>query len=141
MSSHSHSDSHGSQGAHGPNKAGHDDHGPMTYVKIWVVLLGLFVVSVLGPMLEIRVLTLITAFGIAIVKALLVAAYFMHLNVEKRYIWYMLFGMLIMVGMFFAGVSADVMRADGRNWTNAAAHHYIDEGVKHHAAAGAHGGE
>ena len=58
----------------------------MHYVKIWALLLVLLVISILGPMLEIKILTLITAFGIAIVKALLVAAYFMHLNIEKRYV-------------------------------------------------------
>ncbi|GIT73411.1 MAG: hypothetical protein Ct9H300mP28_32250 [Pseudomonadota bacterium] len=35
-------------------------------------------------MLEIPVITLITAFGIAIVKAFMVAANFMHLKFEKQ---------------------------------------------------------
>ena len=40
-------------------------------------------VSVVGPMLGIRAVTLITAFGIALVKAYLVAKNFMHLNVAE----------------------------------------------------------
>ena len=44
----------------------------------------LLVVSVAGPMLEIKIVTLITAFGIAVVKAYLVAKNFMHLNIEQR---------------------------------------------------------
>ena len=91
------------------------------YVKIWAVLLVLLVISILGPMLEIKILTLITAFGIAIVKALMVAAYFMHLNIEKRYVWYMLVMMLLIVGMFFAGTAADIMKPDGSNWVNSTA--------------------
>ena len=58
-------------------------YAPMKYVKIWAVLLVLLAVSIVGPMFEQPTLTLITAFGIAIVKASLVATYFMHLNVEK----------------------------------------------------------
>ena len=54
------------------------------YVKIWGILLVLLVISICGPMLEIKVVTLITAFGIAIVKAWVVASYFMHLNIEKN---------------------------------------------------------
>lgn len=88
------------------------------YVKIWAVLLVLLVISILGPMLEVKILTLITAFGIAIVKALMVAAYFMHLNIEKRYVWYLLVTMLLVVGLFFAGTASDIMKPEGRNWIN-----------------------
>lgn len=97
----------------------------MKYIKIWAVLLVLLVISVLGPMLEIKILTLITAFGIAIVKALLVAAYFMHLNIEKRYVWYLLVTMLLMVGLFFAGTASDIMKPSGRNWVNSSAQELI----------------
>ena len=45
-------------------------------------------VSVAGPMLGVKWLTLITAFGIAIVKAYLVAKNFMHVNVEQRFVAY-----------------------------------------------------
>ena len=42
----------------------HAEHTASSYVKTWVILLVLFLVSVFGPMLEIRWLTMITAFGI-----------------------------------------------------------------------------
>ena len=64
----------------------HVEHGPRHYVKIYIVLLVLFVVSLIGPEIGIRWLTLITAFGIAVVKALLVASHFMQLNIEKKLI-------------------------------------------------------
>ena len=104
-----------------------DNHSPMRYVKIYFVLLFLLMVSVAGPMLGHRALTLITAFGIAIVKALMVCAYFMHLNIEKRYIWYLLYGMLLLVGIFFSGVATDIMRPKGRNWVNQSAENLIQE--------------
>ena len=48
-------------------------HHP-NYVKIWTILGGLLAIGVAGPFLEIQVVTLVTAFGIAIVKAYLAAA-------------------------------------------------------------------
>ena len=59
-------------------------HAHPNYVKIWVLLLVLLVVSIIGPELGIPWLTLLTAFGIALVKTYYVAAYFMHLNFEKK---------------------------------------------------------
>jgi caa(3)-type oxidase subunit IV len=109
----------------------HGTHAHPNYVKIYVTLLVLFVISVLGPTLGIKAVTLITAFGIAIVKATMVAAYFMHLNIEKRYIWYLMFTMLALMLVFFAGVAPDVLKQSGTNWTHpevnlphvSAAHH------------------
>lgn len=104
-----------------------EHHGPKFYVKIWALLLVLLVISVIGPELGNRHLTLFTAFGIAIVKALIVAAYFMHLKTEKKYIWYMLYTMLLMVAMFFFGTAGDAMKPDGNNWTNDAAHKLMEQ--------------
>jgi caa(3)-type oxidase subunit IV len=105
----------------------HAEHGPSYYVKIWAILMCLFVVSVVGPMAEIRWLTLITAFGIAVVKALMVAAYFMHLNVERKLVWYLLITMLLACAMFFAGTSPDSMRTEGKNWKNTSSLQLIEE--------------
>jgi len=96
----------------------HGAHTHPNYVKIYLTLVVLFVISVLGPTLGIKAVTLITAFGIAIVKATMVAAYFMHLNIEKRYIWYLMFTMLAVMLVFFAGVAPDVLKQSGRNWTH-----------------------
>lgn len=96
----------------------HVEHSPAQYIKIWAILLVLLVISICGPLLGIRAVTLITAFGIAIVKALLVAANFMHLNIERRYIWYLLITMLLIIGLFVAGTSPDVMQAQGHRWIN-----------------------
>ena len=98
--------------------ASHDSH-QTNYVKIYCILLVLFVISVLGPTLGIEAVTLITAFGLAVVKATMVAGYFMHLNVEKRYVWYMLLLMLVFLLVLFAGVAPDVMKSSGTNWRDA----------------------
>ncbi len=99
----------------------HSEH-ESNYVKIWAILLCLLVVSILGPFLEIKIVTLITAFGIAIIKAYLVAKNFMHLNIEPRYAVYLLTTMLVFVLLFFAGTAPDVMKHEGANWVKPAVH-------------------
>ena len=86
------------------------------YVKIWAILVGLLVISVIGPMTGIRVVMLITAFGVALVKAYLVAKNFMHVNVQKPVVhWAMAIALLFMV-LLFAGLAPDVMKQTGQNW-------------------------
>ncbi|MBM4252947.1 MAG: hypothetical protein FJ146_13325 [Deltaproteobacteria bacterium] len=136
------SEAHASHEHHGATAGHHHEpHAPSYYVKIWAVLLVLLVISITGPMLGNKILTLITAFGIAVVKALIVAAFFMHLNVEKKYIWYVLLTMLTAVAMFYFGVVADVQQYKGTNWTKPASYQYdADMKKAHEAAAGEHGG-
>ncbi len=109
------------------HEAAHGGHSPETYIRIWGILLGLLVVSIVGPMFGIRAVTIITAFGIAIVKAMLVASYFMHLNVERKMIWYLLIGMLLAMALFFSGSVADVMTGGGLRWTNRSAQELIQQ--------------
>ena len=101
--------------------ADHAEH-EVNYIKIWAILLALLVVSIAGPFLGIKVVTLITAFGIAIVKAYLVAKNFMHLNIEPRYAVYLLTTMLVFMLLLFAGAAPDVMKHEGRNWVKPAVH-------------------
>ena len=91
-------------------------HHHPNYVRIWAVLVALLVVSVAGPMLGIRAVTLITAFGIACVKAYLVAKNFMHINIEKRFVPYIVMTALVFMLLFFAGTAPDVMKAEGTQW-------------------------
>ena len=115
------------------------DHGQAHYVKIWAVLLVLLIISILGPILapymefgflKAWMITLMTAFGIAVVKAYLVAANFMHLNIEKKYISYMLATMLMFMLLFFAGTAPDVMKHKGQNWENYAAEQEIERALE-----------
>jgi caa(3)-type oxidase subunit IV len=123
--------------------AGHGGGGHTThhynYVKIWVVLLVLLAFSILGPMLEIPTVTLITAFGIAFVKAFIVIKYFMHLTVEKKYIGFLLLTMIAFMIIFVGGVSPDVMRHEGQRWTNTAAQDVVTKGLAADKAAAGHG--
>ena len=98
------------------DSAEHHDHSPGRYIKIWAILLVLLGVSILGPLVGIKWLTLITAFGIALVKAGMVCAYFMHLNIEKKVAWYILTATLLLLLVFFTGVAPDVMKPSGQNW-------------------------
>jgi caa(3)-type oxidase subunit IV len=122
-----------------------DTHAPhRNYVKIWAILVGLLVVSVTGPMLGIRLVTLITAFGIAVVKAFLVAKNFMHLDIEKPIIrWLLAVGVALMV-LLYAGVSPDIERSAGERWKKGPGFHPKDrvghlESAEHGAAPGHEG--
>lgn len=109
--------------------APHAPHAHPSYVKIWAILLVLLVISVAGPFLGIRVVTLITAFGIAIVKAYIVARYFMHINIEKKYVAYLVGTMIILMMLMVGAVSPDVMHHDGANWHNQAAADTVKKGM------------
>jgi len=91
-------------------------HAPINYIRVYQMLLALLMVSVLGPLIGIKIVTLITAFGIAVVKAYLVAKNFMHLNVQPRFVVYLLCTVLVFMVLFFAGTAPDVMEHHGDNW-------------------------
>jgi len=115
---------------------GHGHH--RNYVKIWAILMGLLIVSVVGPMTGVPVVVLITAFGIALVKAYIVAKNFMHLDVEKPIVHWMMGIALIFMVLLFAGVAPDVMKDKGRRWQKDAGFHPV-EAVGHSGAHGAGG--
>lgn len=123
---------HAAEGAHGA-------HPKTDYVKIWAALCVLLVVSVIGPMFGIRALTLITAFGIAIVKAYMVARFFMHLNIEKRWVGQLLLVMVAFMVVMFWGISPDVMKHQGHRWENVGAKASIEKNLKAHEQAEARG--
>lgn len=106
-------------------------HAHPNYFKIWLTLVVLLIISVLGPIIGIPLLTLITAFGIAVVKALMVAAYFMHLNVEKKMIWYILLIFLALMFLFFFVIAPDIRNHEGTNWHSIESTVKISEPVHH----------
>lgn len=133
-----HAAAHADPGHHGGGHH-HEEHihEVAHYRKIYLTLMGLFLVSVTGPVLEIWWLTLITAFGIAVVKAGLVIKYFMHLDVEQRFVHYFLITSVAFMFLFFFAVAPDVMNHRGTNWVNVAAKAEVERGL----AAGAGHGE
>jgi caa(3)-type oxidase subunit IV len=129
---------HEAQAAHSEH-GGHGAH-PVhrNYLKIWGILVLLLGVSVAGPFAHVRTITLVTAFGVALVKAYMVAKNFMHLDVEKRIIHWLLAVVLMLMVLLFSGLSPDVMKDKGRNWQKDAGFHprlYIGPD----SAAGEHG--
>ncbi len=109
------------------------EHAHPNYVRVWAILVGLLAVSVTGPMLGIRVVTLIAAFGVALVKAYLVAKNFMHLNVEKPIVHWVLGTALVLMVLLYAGVAPDVQKSAGQRWEKSPGFHYMSQ-----AASGAY---
>lgn len=112
-------------------------HHP-NYVRVYLILLVLLVISILGPELGIRAVTLFTAFGIACVKAWMVAKNFMHISLAPRYVLYLVATTLLFMLLFFAGASPDVMKFEGTNWKKpawSAANAEAAHGGAHGAAA------
>jgi caa(3)-type oxidase subunit IV len=107
----------------------HDDgHGGghhVNYFAIYVALVVLFLISVAGPevgrITGLPWITLITAFGIALVKANLVIDNFMHLKWEKRLMKWLLTTSVLLMFLMVAGISPDVLNHEGNNWENLAA--------------------
>ncbi|MCG6986658.1 MAG: c-type cytochrome [Gemmatimonadetes bacterium] len=88
------------------------------YWKIYVALVILLAISVVGTFSGILWITFIMAFGVALVKATLVAENFMHLKWEKVIAKWVLGIALILMVLFFAGVSPDIMKDRGLQWVN-----------------------
>jgi len=121
---------HAKQAHDGHDDDGHGDHGHhRDYMKIYWILLVLLAISIVGPFAEITIITMITAFGVAFVKAYLVAKNFMHLDVEKPIIWYSLATALVFMVLMFAGLSPDVMNHEGSRWVNVAAKAEVERGL------------
>ena len=115
------------------------------YVRVYLVLLVLLAVSIAGPMVgealdqEVVIfgmrlglgitLTLITAFGIAVVKAWLVIKNFMHLTIERVVPKLFLAASVLLLALFWGGVAPDVQLHSGRMWENDAAQAAVDRGI------------
>lgn len=118
---------------HGHGADGHDGGHHVNYFKIYIILLVLFLISVAGPevgeLTGLRWITLITAFGIALVKANLVINNFMHLRWEKKLMKWMLTTSVVLMALMVAGVAPDVLNHRGANWENLAAQAAVERGV------------
>lgn len=97
-----------------------EEHGTSHYVKVWAILLVLLAVSIIGPEFGIQWVTLVTAFGIAVVKAYMVVTRFMHINLTPRFVIYTVTTTLVFMLLFFAGTAPDVMKSSGTNWVKPA---------------------
>ena len=130
MSGHAEVQAHPARG-HGE---GHGGGHERNYVKIWLILVGLLGVSVFGPMIGIRWVTLIAAFGIALVKAYMVAKNFMHLDVEKPIVHWVLGAALALMVLLYGALAPDVQKGAGQNWRKDAGFHHSFTTSKPHEA-------
>ena len=71
-------------------------------------------------------------------KAYLVIKNFMHMDVQPRYVLYLMGTSLAFVLLFFAGTSPDVMQDEGSGWTKPSFEYH--ERVSSEAAAPEHAG-
>lgn len=112
------------------------------YKKVWLILVVLLIASVAGPLIADMIwedhantmrliVVLLTAFGIALVKAFYVVRDFMHLNMEPKYVLYLTTTALAFMGLLFFFVAPDVMNHQGTNWINEAAIAATTGGVGH----------
>lgn len=108
----------------------HEHHGDAHYVKIYFILLGLLIVSIIGPEFGIQLVTLITAFGVAVIKANLVVGHFMHLKVEKPIIKWLLAASVVLMALMWAGVAPDVQNHEGYQWVNLSAQAAVERGIE-----------
>lgn len=84
---------------------------PTTYVVIYVVLMLLLGATVGITYLDVGPFNLIIALGIAVVKALLVTLYFMHVRQSSRLTWIVAASAYVWLGILFVlGLSDYVTR-------------------------------
>jgi caa(3)-type oxidase subunit IV len=118
-----------------------ESHGPhRNYVRIWGILTVLLMISVTGPLLGFRTVTLVTAFGVALIKAYLVAKNFMHLDIERPIVHFMLAVVLTLMVLLYAGLAPDVQKSEGSHWKKSAGFHYVSEQARGAASESEHAG-
>ncbi len=102
-----HADSHGAA-LHDPSAHGAEasHHGGLSYVQVFMILLVVTILEVGLAYMDVnKSLKIVTFVAMALYKAIMVAAYFMHLKFEKKGMWLiaavpLIIGPLIAVGTF-----------------------------------------
>ncbi|MBT3982288.1 MAG: hypothetical protein HOE90_13100 [Bacteriovoracaceae bacterium] len=82
---------------------------PKTYTIIWAILLGLLFLSLFAGMVKSPVLATVMIFGVAIIKAVMVMFYYMHLKVEIVYVKVAVLAGFLALFFFVVGVYPDVV--------------------------------
>ncbi len=80
-----------------------------TYIRVWLALLLLLALTVEAAYLRVGVLNPVLAVGIAVVKALLIATYFMHLRSAARVVWIVAAAGVVWLVIMFVGTAADYL--------------------------------
>jgi caa(3)-type oxidase subunit IV len=79
------------------------------YVALWGILVAALLVSLLLGEMKIPVLAVVLIFTVAVAKAYLVAAYYMHLRYEPLFIVIILLAGLATLYVLFFGLVPDVV--------------------------------
>ena len=85
-----------------------DYHGHPNYFRVYLWLMGFFVVSILAAFIPNPMLMLIVIFGTALIKATLVVGKFMHLSWEPILLWISVGIFLFVLIVFFLGIFPDI---------------------------------
>ncbi|MBI2876207.1 MAG: cytochrome C oxidase subunit IV family protein [Candidatus Tectomicrobia bacterium] len=82
------------------------------YVGVFLILLVLLVLTVAASSVHLGPLNIIVAMTIAVVKALLIILYFMHVRYSSRLIWIFAGGAFFWVGILFVLTMTDFLSRD-----------------------------
>ena len=85
----------------------------VNYVRVWGVLIAALVVSLLLALAHQQAIAAALIFAIAIVKALIVAGYYMHLKFEPRYIVITAVAGIVTLSILFFGLFYDIVQVYG----------------------------
>lgn len=89
-------------------------HTHPNYVLIWAVLVSALIVSVFIGYVGLPVVTVVLIFSIAVVKAYLVASYYMHLRFEPFFVAVIVATGLACLYFLFFGLVPDIVFPPGR---------------------------
>ncbi len=96
--------------ATGEGEAGHPHPN---YVAVWAVLVALLVLGIAAGFLGHPVLSTVLVFSVATVKALLVAANYMHMKFEPTFVRLIVAGGVICVLIVLFGLVPDIVYVYG----------------------------
>lgn len=99
--------------AHVAGPSEHAEKHP-NYVAIWGVLVAALAVSMLLAHWKRPYLAAALIFAVAIAKAALVAAYYMHLKFEPRFVVLAVLSGLLCLFILFGGLVLDIVHVYGR---------------------------
>ena len=85
------------------------EHNHPNYVAIWGILVAALLVSVLMGYMNLPVLTMVLIFSVAIFKAYLVVAHFMHLKLEPFFVVVIVVAGLACLYFLFFGLVPDIV--------------------------------
>jgi cytochrome c oxidase subunit 4 len=86
-----------------------DYHGHPNYLKVYIILLILFAITVFASLIPNPIVVFAVVFSISVVKGTMVLLYFMHLKWEPNLIWIMLIMALLTLLFLMVGLYPDIV--------------------------------